>query len=73
VIDLRAPHLSPMTHAYSHLIHSVRGSDVHSTYVAGKALMKNRKILVADEEKILKKAAGIWKKLKSSLGSTHSS
>lgn len=70
VIDTQSSHLSPMTRAYSHLIHSIRGSDVHSTYVGGKALMKNKKIMVADEKKILSKANQIWKKLKKSVESS---
>ncbi len=67
VVDLQKPHLTPFTHAYSHLIYSVRGADVHSTYVAGKALMKNRRLLVADESKIIAHAEKIWNKMRSSL------
>lgn len=63
VIDTRAPHLTPLTRPYSHLIYSVRGSDVHSTFVGGKPLMLNRKILVADENRIRDKANAFWKKI----------
>ncbi len=63
ILDLRAPHLSPLTKPYSHLIYSVRGSDVESVYVKGRCLMKNRKIKVADELKVLKSAEKIWAKM----------
>jgi len=69
VIDLRAPHLTPFTDAYAHLIYAIRGQDVDSTYVGGKPLMKNRKILVADEAKIRAKAEGMWKKIRAHLHS----
>lgn len=67
IVDLRSPHLTPMTRPYSHLIYSVRGADIHSTYVAGKALMKDRKILVADEAKIMKRAQAMWQKMRKAL------
>lgn len=67
VVDTRHSHLTPMTNPYSHLIYSVRGADVHSTYVAGKALMRDRKVLVADETKIRKRAQSLWLKMKKTL------
>lgn len=67
VIDLRTPHLTPMTHPYAHLIYSVRGPDVDSVYVAGKCLMRAKKILVADEKKIIDRAQVFWKKIRRSL------
>ena len=63
VIDLKTPHLTPLTHPYSHLIYSVQGPDVQDLYVAGKCLMKNRKIRSLDEENILKKAEHLWKQI----------
>ncbi|MDB5039085.1 MAG: hypothetical protein JWQ35_2613 [Bacteriovoracaceae bacterium] len=67
IIDLKSPHLTPLTNPYAHLIYSVTGADVESVYVAGKCLMKNRKILVADESKILERANRLWKKIQKSL------
>lgn len=66
-IDARAPHLTPLTRTYSHLIYGVRGSDVESVYVAGKCLMRNRKILVADEAKIIARANKLWSKIRSTV------
>jgi 5-methylthioadenosine/S-adenosylhomocysteine deaminase len=69
LIDASAPHLTPLTRAYSHLIYSVRGSDVETVYVAGRCLMKNRKILVADESKIIARANKLWSKIRSTVKS----
>lgn len=70
LIDSRAPHLTPLTRVYSHLIYSVRGSDVESVYVGGKALMRNRKILVADESKIVARAEKLWSKIRKGVKSS---
>lgn len=67
VIDLDQAHLAPFTKAYSHLIYSVRGSDVDSTYVAGKCLMKERKIKTLNEQEIVDRAQDYWKKIERAL------
>ena len=68
VIDLESSHLTPMTDAYSHLVYSVRGPDVRSTYVGGKPLMKDRKLIGVDEKKIRSRAQGLWIKMKKAIG-----
>lgn len=67
MINLETPHLTPLTRPYSHLIYSVQGPDVDSVYVAGQCLMKNKKILVIDEKKVLSKARTFWNKIKSTI------
>jgi 5-methylthioadenosine/S-adenosylhomocysteine deaminase len=67
VIDLRTPHLTPLTNPYAHLIYSVTGADVDTVFVAGKCLMKNKKILIADEKKIISRANKFWSKIQKSL------
>lgn len=62
-LNSNIPHLTPLTQVYSHLIHSARGSDVESVFVAGRCLMKNRKILVADETKILSRANKLYRQM----------
>ncbi|MCP3921048.1 MAG: amidohydrolase [Desulfobacterales bacterium] len=44
VIDTNKPHLVPMYHPVSHLVYSVRGSDVRDVMVAGKIIVKNYNI-----------------------------
>lgn len=63
ILDLSKPHLQPITNIYNHLIYSAQGSDVDSVYVAGKCLMKNRKIRSLPEEKIIAEANREWKKI----------
>jgi 5-methylthioadenosine/S-adenosylhomocysteine deaminase len=67
VIDLRTPHLTPLTNVYAHLVYSVVGGDVDSVFVAGKCLMKNRKILIADEKKIIDRANRLWAKIQKTI------
>ncbi len=59
VIDTRKPHLTPMYHPASHLVYAVGGSDVCATVVAGRVLMKDRKLLHMDLEKIMADARQI--------------
>jgi len=67
VIDLQKPHLQPFTNAYHHLIYSAQASDVESVYVAGRCLMKNRKIKSLHETKIFREATQTWKKIEAYL------
>ncbi|MFA9556184.1 amidohydrolase [Evansella sp. AB-rgal1] len=63
LIDPNVPHLHPWNEEriISHLVYSVKGSDVTDSFVQGKQLMKNREILTLDEEKILSDAINFLK------------
>jgi 5-methylthioadenosine/S-adenosylhomocysteine deaminase len=52
IVDLDAPHLTPMYNLYSHLVYATKASDVIDTIVNGRVLMRNRKLLALDEEAI---------------------
>lgn len=52
VIDLDAPHLTPMYNLYTHLVYSTKSSDVTDTIVNGRVLMRNRRVLTLDETAI---------------------
>ena len=65
VIDTRKPHLTPMYHPASHLVYSVGGSDVSATVVAGRVLMKNRRLLHMDLEKVMQDARQIAEAIRS--------
>lgn len=64
VIDLDRPHLCPTTDPSSLLVYAARADDVEAVYVAGRALMEKRKLLVLDEELILRecrrRASRLW-------------
>jgi 5-methylthioadenosine/S-adenosylhomocysteine deaminase len=53
VLDCDQPHLTPVYNPVSHLVYAVRGSDVLHSMVAGRWLMRERKILTLDEGAIL--------------------
>jgi 5-methylthioadenosine/S-adenosylhomocysteine deaminase len=59
VVDTRKPHLTPMYHPASHLVYAVGGSDAAATVVAGRVLMKDRRLLHLDSEKIMADARQI--------------
>jgi len=59
VIDTRKPHLTPIYHPASHLVYAVGGSDVCATIVGGRVLMKDRRLLHLDLEKIMADARQI--------------
>jgi 5-methylthioadenosine/S-adenosylhomocysteine deaminase len=49
VVDLDAPHLTPMYNLTSHLVYAAKASDVTDTFVNGRVLMRNRKLLTLNE------------------------
>ncbi|NDG25809.1 MAG: amidohydrolase, partial [Proteobacteria bacterium] len=55
-VSLKGPHCFPLYDPYSHLVYSATGADVLHTLVGGKILMKNRKMMLCDENDILNRA-----------------
>ena len=53
IIDCQKPHLFPAYHPVSHLVYAANGADVRDVLVAGKPLMRNRKLLTLDIEAIM--------------------
>jgi len=53
IVDTNKPHLTPMYNPYSHLVYSVRGSDVSHSMINGQLVMEDRKLLTMDLEEIL--------------------
>ena len=52
IIDTRQPHLVPLYNPVSHLIYAARGSDVKDVLVAGKVVVRNKKLLTIDIENL---------------------
>jgi 5-methylthioadenosine/S-adenosylhomocysteine deaminase len=66
IIDTNKPHLIPMYNPISHLVYSVSGSDVVTSIINGKILMKDRELLSVDLNQLLKDVQNISdKKIKS--------
>ncbi|HBT96999.1 MAG TPA: S-adenosylhomocysteine deaminase [Desulfobulbaceae bacterium] len=52
VVDLAASHLTPLYNVPSHLVYTAKGSDVRHSIIGGDIVMRDRKILVFDEEEV---------------------
>ncbi len=59
LVDLNKPHFAPWNNSVSDLVYSAQGSDVKTTIVNGKVLMKNYEVLTMDVEKIMAETARI--------------
>jgi len=53
LVQMNKPHLQPIHNIDSLLAYSANGSDVDTTIVNGKVLMKHRQLLTIDEEELL--------------------
>jgi 5-methylthioadenosine/S-adenosylhomocysteine deaminase len=56
VVDLDAPHLTPLHDPVSHLAYAARGSDVRHTVCDGRVLMRDREVLTLDEAAVMARA-----------------
>src|SRR5207247_11165251 len=56
VIGLDAPNAVPMYDVYSQLAYALKGSDVETVIIGGRAVMRDRKLLTLDEPAIVAKA-----------------
>lgn len=61
--NLDKPHLTPMYNAYSHIVYSMRPSDVEMVMVDGKVVVNDGKLMTADESEILSKAKNWCEKI----------
>ena len=52
VLDLSGPAYGPVYNIYSHLVYVAHGEAVESTMVAGRWLMKERRLLTLDERRL---------------------
>jgi len=48
LLDLDKPHFTPLYNLCSHLAYAARGSDVTTSVIAGKVIMKDRRLLTID-------------------------
>ncbi len=65
IIDTNKPHLTPMYNPASHLVYSVRGSDVSTSIINGEVVMEDRKLLTIDLEKAMQDVNIIAEEIKS--------
>lgn len=64
ILDMKKPHLTPLYNSYSHIVYAASGSDVSTTIVGGRIVMKDRRLLTIDAEKIMKKVKKLAGKIR---------
>ena len=68
VISLDEPNAVPMYEVYAQLAYALKGSDVETVVIGGRAVMRDRKILTLNEAEVLAKAREYKKTIAASLG-----
>lgn len=63
-VNLGAVNTQPVYNVLSHLAYAVRSDQVSDVYVAGRALMRNRKLLALDEAQAIQRANEWQRKIK---------
>ena len=63
ILDMNKPHLTPMYNSYSHLVYAATGSDVSTSIIDGKIVMKDRLLLNMDIQDIMKRVRKIAEKI----------
>jgi len=64
VIDTDKPHLTPMYSPVSHLVYSVKGSDVTASVINGNVVMEQGELLTVDEERAMAEARQAAEKIR---------
>lgn len=57
LINMQKPHLVPVNDPVSHLVYAAKGTDVRTTIVNGRILMRDGVVECMDEDKIMENAA----------------
>ena len=63
IVDFQKPHLYPRTNIVSHLVYSVKASDVDTAIIDGNVIMRNRRVLTMDEPTVLQKSQEVYKSI----------
>jgi 5-methylthioadenosine/S-adenosylhomocysteine deaminase len=67
LISLEEPNAVPMYDIYAQLAYALKGSDVETVVIAGRVVMRDKKLLTLNEPEILAKAREYGKKIEASL------
>jgi 5-methylthioadenosine/S-adenosylhomocysteine deaminase len=67
LINLNEPNALPMYDVYSQLAYALKASDVDTVIIAGRVIMRDRKLLTLSEPEILAKAREYGKRVAASL------
>jgi 5-methylthioadenosine/S-adenosylhomocysteine deaminase len=67
LVEMSAPHATPMYNVYSQLVYALKASDVRTVIIAGKIVMEDRQMRTLNEPDILAKAREYQKQVAASL------
>ncbi len=67
IVDVSAPHATPMYSVYSEIVFALKATDVRTVVIGGRVVMDERKMLTLNEDEILQKAKEYQKKILASL------
>jgi len=67
LVGLDAPSAVPMYNLYAQLAYALKGSDVETVIVGGRAVMRGKKLLTVDEPAVIAKAREFKNKIEASL------
>jgi len=65
VVDTHKPHLFPMYNPVSHLVYCAKGSDVRDVMIAGRMILKDRRLQTLDMEEIYAKVNAVSRRIRS--------
>ena len=68
LISLNEPNAVPMYDIYAQLAYALKGSDVETVIIAGRVVMRDRKLLTVNEEEAIAKARQYKRSVAASLG-----
>lgn len=64
IIDTQKPHLTPMYDPVSHIVYAAKGSDVNDVIIAGRCIVRDRKIRTIDVQNLYGRINKICEKIK---------
>jgi 5-methylthioadenosine/S-adenosylhomocysteine deaminase len=70
VVSMRSARQTPMYNPVSHLVYVARGSDVRTTVVNGKVLMRDRRMRTLDEQVVIADARALARTVLAAVSAT---
>lgn len=67
ILDTRKPRLTPLYNPYSHIVYAASGSDVKTTIISGKVVMRDRCLTTLDVDEVMAKVTEIADSIKKDL------
>lgn len=63
IINFQKPHFYPKTNIIPHLVYSARASDVDTSIIDGRVVMRKRRVLTMNEAELLEKAQEVYENM----------